>query len=116
MIKEIFKMEHQDDPDDPDTVRESPAASDPSPTVNVLKKQKTLFHFTGFSSSVGQHEQPIEYDRKRTAAKQVFCKICGDFFSHNGALVVHMKWKHPKSKDKKRSAGSTHIILWIGLF
>ena len=87
-----------------DNEREKSATKRPSPDNNNVKKkvakQKSLFDFGGFTTSQPNREQPIEFDKKRTAIeKYIICEHCGDKFAHTGALKMHARMRHPSAKQ-----------------
>ena len=63
------------------------------------KKQMSLLNFKGFSRSKTTNDQrALEDDKKIWGFKSVICKLCGDYFKHQGALKIHMTWKHDGAK------------------
>ena len=98
------------DEDDPTMPGGKAPSSGDSAVSTAVKKQKTLLDFMGFSKSTKCRVQSTDHDKKRTTAKKVHCKECGDLFDHNGALLVHMKWRHPNSNKTERTTASAAVL------
>ena len=106
--KPLKRSKPHNDPDDPPSTS---AASQPA-TVDdevilldtdepklACKKQMSLLNFKGFSRSKTTNKQRAkEDDKKIWGFRSVTCRICGDYFKHQGALTIHMKWRHDGAK------------------
>ena len=105
-VDKTENMSSEQDPDDPiivDLSKSSDQAQRP------VKRQRNLLDFGGFTKSgPSARGQSFNLDKKKRTG-EVFCSFCGDKFGHQGALKIHMEWRH---KEGRKAKGKVLIIQY----